>query len=287
MRRAVLLISLRKISKITYITEAIHPFEWPRLYYKVCGVWGKAKGFRALDFCCLLRYYKGLGPAFFIYEYRFLGAYAEEGVKMRPYTTIAAEAVAEYTEKRSRFLGLAAPVATEAEAAAVLDNLRARHHDANHNCYAYILRSPDIARYSDDGEPSGTAGLPILEVLRRQGLVDVITVVTRYFGGTLLGAGGLVRAYSKSAALALGSAGAVRMEPCAVFDVALPYHHYGRVGGILPRYGISTLFENYTEVVNLTLRISATKLPAFQKELAELTAGEAGVIFLREEFAVC
>ena len=109
---------------------------------------------------------------------------------MTQYKTIAAAASTEHTEKRSRFICLAAPVRDEREAHGLLEETRARYWDANHNCYAYTLRAGNIQRCSDDGEPQGTAGMPILEVLRHRGMQNVIVVVTRYFGGTLLGAGG-------------------------------------------------------------------------------------------------
>ena len=115
---------------------------------------------------------------------------------------------------------LAAPVSDEESAIALLSELRTKYWDATHNCYAYILRSGNIQRYSDDGEPQGTAGMPILEVLRRQNLTDVMVVVTRYFGGTLLGAGGLVRAYTLGATLVLERAKLLQMRPCTI----LPSH---------------------------------------------------------------
>ena len=204
---------------------------------------------------------------------------------MQGYITIAKQATAELLEKRSRFLSLALPVSCEDEANAALGELRSRYWDANHNCYAYILRSGGIQRYSDDGEPSGTAGMPILEVIRRKGLVDVMVVVTRYFGGTLLGAGGLVRAYSKSAALALDGAEILRMTPCTVFTLELPYHHYGKLAKILQGFLVAVLEDDFADVIHLTLRIPSDRLSAFEKELAELSAGGAAVKILREEFA--
>ena len=115
------------------------------------------------------------------------------------YTTLAREAEAEIMEKRSRFIATVKPVETEAEALAFLEGLRKTYWDATHNVYAYILEENNIMRYSDDGEPSGTAGLPVLDMLKKEGLTNLIVVVTRYFGGILLGTGGLVHAYSKSA----------------------------------------------------------------------------------------
>ena len=115
------------------------------------------------------------------------------------YKTIARRCEARFIEKKSEFIGYLCPVQTEEQAVAFIEEIRAMHRKATHNCYAYILRENNAARHSDDGEPGGTAGVPIYEVLRKEGLTDVCCVVTRYFGGVLLGAGGLVRAYTKGA----------------------------------------------------------------------------------------
>ena len=201
------------------------------------------------------------------------------------YKTISSAVTAELTEKRSRFICLAAPVGDEAAALSLLEGVRARHRDANHNCHAYILRAGSLQRYSDDGEPSGTAGMPILEVLRHKGLVDIIAVVTRYFGGTLLGAGGLVRAYSSAAALALERAVTIEMHPCTVFSLELPYQLHSKLRGLLARFGGQTLSEEFSDTVRLQLRIRADKFPAFNRELADVTAGSVSAVLLREEFA--
>jgi len=200
------------------------------------------------------------------------------------YITIAAAAEAEHLEKRSRFLSLAAPVSDESAALRLLDDLRARHRDANHNTYAYILRS-GTTRFSDDGEPGGTAGMPVLEVLRRRGLCDVIVVVTRYFGGILLGAGGLVRAYTLAATLALDAATLLHMRRCTVFSLEIPYSFYGKLQNLLPAFDATVLEDNFAERISLTLRIQTDKLPALQKQLAELTAGSVRAVVLREEFS--
>ena len=122
------------------------------------------------------------------------------------YKTIARRCEARFIEKKSEFIGYLCPVQTEEQAVAFIEEIRAMHRKATHNCYAYILRENNAARHSDDGEPGGTAGVPIYEVLRKEGLTDVCCVVTRYFGGVLLGAGGLVRAYTKGAKDAVDAA---------------------------------------------------------------------------------
>lgn len=150
------------------------------------------------------------------------------------YRTVKQPGEAELVIKRSRFIGRCFPVADEQEALRLLEQVRRQHWDATHNCYAYSVGvSGACARYSDDGEPSGTAGLPMMEMLRRSGVTDALVVVTRYFGGILLGAGGLVRAYSAAAAAAVRSAGEVEMRECVRLSLETPYPLWGRVEPLL------------------------------------------------------
>ena len=141
---------------------------------------------------------------------------------MEDYRTIAGRSTAEVEEKHSRFIAVAAFADSEEKALAVLEEVRAAHRTARHNVYAYVLREGSRTRYSDDGEPAKTAGLPVLDAIRHAGLTDCIVVVTRYFGGILLGAGGLVRAYSHTCALALDAARVCQMHPTErwLFEVA-------------------------------------------------------------------
>ncbi|MFR5864850.1 MAG: IMPACT family protein [Acutalibacteraceae bacterium] len=136
---------------------------------------------------------------------------------MNGYKTLRGPASAELTEKRSVFICRVRPVTTEAQALAFLAEVRKQCADARHNVYAYTIRENGIARFSDDGEPHGTAGLPTLDALRKRGIVDAAAVTTRYFGGVLLGTGGLVRAYSQAAAMAVEQAGVAEMAACAFF----------------------------------------------------------------------
>ena len=150
------------------------------------------------------------------------------------YRTVKQPGEAELVIKRSRFIGRCFPVADEQEALRLLEQVRRQHWDATHNCYAYSVGvSGACARYSDDGEPSGTAGLPMMEALRRSGVTDALVVVTRFFGGILLGAGGLVRAYSAAAAAAVRSAGEVEMRECVRLSLETPYPLWGRVEPLL------------------------------------------------------
>ena len=148
---------------------------------------------------------------------------------------------AEYIEKRSRFIGLVWPVETETEFHALLAETRAKYHDARHNCWCCILRGgegqPPAERYADDGEPQGTAGQPMLEVFRRAGIENVLCVVTRYFGGILLGAGGLARAYAHTARLALDSAGTAEMKPMVTLELVCPYGLFERVKTDIAAFG--------------------------------------------------
>ena len=151
------------------------------------------------------------------------------------------EGEAEYVEKRSRFIGHVWPVDSEEEARRRIEETRKRHYDARHNCWCYVLREGNVMRYSDDGEPQGTAGQPMLNVFVREEVTNVCCVVTRYFGGILLGAGGLTRAYGGTAKLALNEAGISRMRLWATLAIPCAYSQYERVkllvegeGGITP-----------------------------------------------------
>ena len=149
--------------------------------------------------------------------------------KLTPYSSLGKEASATYIEKRSEFIGYAAPVSTEEEAIAFIEKIRKKHADARHNVYAYLLRN-GTTRYSDAGEPQGTAGIPTLEVIRKGGFCDAVIVVTRYFGGILLGAGGLVRAYTQSAKDALDAAGISVVRRWVEMDIPCSYAQAEKIG---------------------------------------------------------
>ena len=191
---------------------------------------------------------------------------------MEQYLIPAKEGTSEYIEKRSRFLGLIIPVTTEAEARAQLDAVKKREYDARHNCWAYILHSGQ-KRYSDDGEPQGTAGQPILNVLEREGVQDVLCVVTRYFGGILLGAGGLCRAYTKAAKDALDDAGLSELRPWSVLRLDCPYALFERVKLELEKRGGVVTGSEYGAQIALTAALPEPEEPVFAKALQELSAG--------------
>ena len=178
----------------------------------------------------------------------------------------------EYVDKRSRFLGLVQPVGSEDEARAVIAACKKQYHDARHNCWAYILHSGQ-KRYSDDGEPQGTAGQPILNVLEREGVQDVLCVVTRYFGGILLGAGGLCRAYTKAAKDALDDAGISELRPWSVLRLDCPYALFERVKLELEKRGGLLRDTDYGAEIAMTVLLPEPEEAAFAAALRELSAG--------------
>ena len=193
---------------------------------------------------------------------------------MDAFKTIAHASEEEFVINRSRFIGRCFPIKTEEEALAHLAAIRKQHYDATHNCYAYRVGTRgETARFSDDGEPSGTAGMPMMEVLTANGVTNVLCIVTRYFGGILLGAGGLVRAYSHAAKLAVDAAERMVMSECAELSAMFSYDQYGRIERLLAKYGARTLGSDYAADVTLRVLMKANRVEAFQRDLAELTAG--------------
>ena len=185
------------------------------------------------------------------------------------YQTVSTASETEYVINRSRFIGRCFPVTDEKEALAILDRIRKQHWDATHNCFAYRLRS-GAARYSDDGEPQGTAGLPMMEVLKKRDVYDLLVISTRYFGGILLGAGGLVRAYTRSASDAVQAAGVLCMEPCTGFSMRVAYPYWNAVQSVTERFGAMEQI-NYGEAIDCVFRCKSERTDAFLKALTERT----------------
>ena len=179
---------------------------------------------------------------------------------------------AELTEKRSRFLARVWHVETEIEALSCIERMKKQHYDARHNCFAYALRSGAM-RYGDDGEPQGTAGQPILNVFRAGGVTDFCCVVTRYFGGILLGAGGLCRAYTKAAKDALDDAGISELRPWSVLRLDCPYALFERVKLEADKRGGLVRDADYGAQIALTILLPQPEEAAFRKALQELSAG--------------
>lgn len=189
------------------------------------------------------------------------------------YLTVRNEASDEFTEQRSRFIGYVCPVSTEEEALTFIEKKKKQHWDAKHNVYAYCLRNDGIQRCSDDGEPHGTAGVPVLEVMLKSGVTDAVVVVTRYFGGILLGAGGLVRAYTKGARIALEAGQIIRMQKCVCLTLCCDYNQYGRISSLIPECGGVTDNCDFGSGVTISFHIKREDLPSFNKKLADATCG--------------
>ncbi len=193
------------------------------------------------------------------------------------YKTIARRCEASFIEKKSEFIGYLCPVQTEEQAAAFIEEIRAMHRKATHNCYAYILRENNAARHSDDGEPGGTAGVPIYEVLRKEGLTDVCCVVTRYFGGILLGAGGLVRAYTKGAKDAVEAAQIKCMASAVKLLVTVDYGLYGRLAQIFADFDARIADEQFADNVKITLFIREEIAQKLTDKLIDSCSGAISV----------
>nr|WP_300183853.1 YigZ family protein [uncultured Agathobaculum sp.] len=179
-----------------------------------------------------------------------------------------------FEEKRSKFTGRLWRVETAEEAVSRIKEMRETYWDATHNCYAYILREGNVMRYSDDGEPQGTAGMPMLDVLRHEQLENCLCVVTRYFGGILLGTGGLVRAYTKGAQIAVAAAGVQRMSLFSVALIACPYNLYELVQRLLPAHDCTAEQTDFGADVTLTVTLPAGGEEKLNAALAEATAGQ-------------
>ena len=203
---------------------------------------------------------------------------------MEIYKTIKNEAQDEFVERRSKFIGYIKPVQEEQEAIDFINEKKRIHWDAPHNVYAYILRNGQIKRYSDDGEPQGTAGIPVLDVLQKAGIVDAVVVVTRYFGGILLGGGGLVRAYSHGASIAVNAGGIITMEKSLKVALSCDYNQYGKLSGVVPLFGGNIYNSEFTDCVGLEFYLPKDKYESFTKELADITCGSVEAEIIGEEW---
>lgn len=191
----------------------------------------------------------------------------------KDYKTVLENASDEFVEKRSRFIGYCKPVKTEQEAIDFINEKRSEHWNATHNVYAYSLREGNIKRYSDDGEPSGTAGMPVLDVIVKNEIFDVVVVVTRYFGGVLLGTGGLVRAYSHGSKIAVEAAKPVIMQNCLVCEARCAYNQYGKVSSLIIGVGAAVDDTVYESDVLVIFHIKPDLLGTLNKKLADATSG--------------
>lgn len=192
-----------------------------------------------------------------------------------------------FEEKRSQFIARARPVQSEPEAIEFIQSLKTSCWDATHNCYAYSIDADSLyQRYSDDGEPQGTAGLPMLDVIRKKGLQNVVVVVTRYFGGILLGAGGLVRAYGKACAGGLEDGGEIWVKPCLKLKLPIEYHLSGKLQNMLLSEDFIIADTIYTDEVTFTIYSPIERKSFLENQIREITGGvlrleEAGIKNIR------
>lgn len=193
------------------------------------------------------------------------------------YITLSGRGESLLEERKSTFLGYAGPVDNEQEAIDFINEIRHKHADARHNVYAYVLDKNNIVRYSDDGEPQGTAGIPVLEVLRKNGIKNAVIVVTRYFGGILLGTGGLVRAYSACAKLAVDDAGILELEPFEQLYFSVDYSLYQKVQYEMDKFDLIVDEVVFLEKVNVKLAIKAEQANRFCERIREFSAGRVEV----------
>ena len=203
---------------------------------------------------------------------------------LKPYKTARAASETEFTVNKSRFIGRCFPVSSEEEALARLDEIRKLHHDATHNCWAYNLRG-GIMRFSDDGEPGGTAGMPIMDTLIRSETLDAIIIVTRYFGGILLGGGGLVRAYSHGAKIALDAGEIITMSLCSEMKAECDYTLYGKITPIIAANGGKITDTQFTDKVEVYYTIVGKTEEKLSSAIFEATNGKVMPQRLGEKFS--
>ncbi|MBQ9544410.1 MAG: YigZ family protein [Clostridia bacterium] len=201
------------------------------------------------------------------------------------YKTVSRETVVRFVEKKSEFITSVSPTGTEEEAKAFIEKIRALYPDATHNVFAYVNREGNASRFSDDGEPQGTAGMPVFEVIRREELRGVCIVVTRYFGGILLGAGGLVRAYSRGASDAVREAGITVFTKKSVLKISVDYDSSGRILRELEKLPVTLLEKNYSEKVEAVFTCGADDLGRVRSALADASAGKCVPEVIGERFS--
>lgn len=189
------------------------------------------------------------------------------------YVTLKGEGCGEIEEKKSIFIGNARRVTTEEEAIAFIKEIKSKYYDARHNVSAYLLANGLTMRYSDDGEPQGSAGIPVLECIKKTGVSDACVVVTRYFGGILLGVGGLVRAYTKAAGLAIENAGIAKFESFAEILLSCSYSDYQKVNFELDSIGAKIDFTDFTDNVKVGFAIKKDLCDIICKRIVEISAG--------------
>lgn len=203
---------------------------------------------------------------------------------MDSYKTLSQYASIEFVERKSIFLGYANNACNESEAIDFINTIRKKHSDATHNVYAYSLRENNTMRFSDDGEPQGTAGLPSLEILRKGEIVDAVVVVTRYFGGIMLGAGGLIRAYSTTAKLAVEAAQIKLMKLHKIFKATVDYSSYPKIADEFEKQNVVVVKTNFAENVIIEYAMVTEQEERVNNKVQEITNGRAEILFCGTEY---
>ena len=203
---------------------------------------------------------------------------------MDSYITVHHRSKFEFEDRKSIFIGEVMPVQTEADAIAFIESVKKRYPDARHHVYAYVLRDNAIMRFTDDGEPQGTAGMPILDIIRKKGLTDIVIVVTRYFGGTLLGTGGLVHAYSASALGAIDAAKVITYDLYTEVSFKVSYSDYQKLALIFAEFEFRVEDTSFLADVEIVGRVVKNKVENFEKKLTETTSGRSKLEIIGEKF---
>ena len=201
------------------------------------------------------------------------------------YKTIIRSGEAEYVDRRSRFISAVIPATCEQDCLDFITERKSKYWDARHNVYAYSLREGNCRRYSDDGEPQGTAGVPTLDVLTKSEVTDICVVTTRYFGGVLLGTGGLVRAYSHSVSLALENAGIVTMCPVIDCELKCEYFLYGKLDALLSSFDVLDKVCDFAEGVHIKFAVKKDLVDILEASITDATAGQVQLVKFGEHFA--
>ena len=207
-----------------------------------------------------------------------------DGMKGDEFRTVQKEAQAKLIEKKSKFIAYVRPVSAEEEALALISEMRTRHFDASHNVYAYAIRDNNIQRYSDDGEPSGTAGMPVLEAIKNEKLTNIAVVVTRYFGGTLLGTGGLVRAYGAVARLGITEAEPITQTLCDIYSVKCEYGMLGKLQYDINGAGYNIEGIDYTEDASIRVFVKVGMESEFESLTANSSLGQAIITKIAQKY---
>ena len=192
---------------------------------------------------------------------------------MDKYITIKEHSEFEYEDRKSRFIAEAMPVACEADALTFIDSVRRKYPDANHHVYAYVIKENSIARFTDDREPQGTAGMPVLDAIRKNGCTNAAIVVVRYFGGTLLGTGGLVRAYSGAALGALRAAQIITYDIYATYEIECSYSDFQKLGALFASVGFRQSGIDYADVVRISGSVQRDLGAELEDKLIQLSSG--------------